>query len=345
MNDLEKILQDQIKTDGAITVADFMAIALGHEKHGYYMKQDPFGKKGDFTTAPEISQLFGEMIAAYIVQSWLAIGSPKDFHLFELGAGRGTLMDDILRTAKKIAPDFFEALTVFIIDMSPTLIKIQKDKLENYNKVKWIDALPETMSTPFFILSNEFLDALPFRQFEAKEGTWFERFIDFNEETNSFEFILKPINDSFEIPKPFAHNKFYELNEYAEEIINKIAGYRKENEGGALFIDYGYQTHNGLKDTLQALGRHEYKDPLENIGDYDLTCHVNFSRLLDIMQELGLKGQCVYQRDFLSTLGIVQRAQQLVSKTPTQKDAINKALNRLLSDDEMGTLFKVLMIG
>lgn len=342
MNALETFIAERIKSKGAMPVDEFIATALGHEHYGYYIKQDPFGKDGDFTTAPEISQLFGEMIANYIAQSWFAYGTPNNFEIYELGPGRGTLMDDVLRTLKTIAEPLYKNLKVYLIDMSPTLIAKQQDKLRPHSNVKWVNRLPDTVKNPFCVIGNEFFDALPVKQFEKIDGQWHERTVIL--EDDQFAFSSKP-SLTPPIPNEFAHNLFYEHNEFAESTIKKIADYKKNAPGGALFIDYGYLTHTGLKDTLQALKNHDYQSPLLNVGEQDITTHVNFSRLLDLMKHYKLDGNCVFQRDFLRTMGIIERAQQLVNKAPDKQDEINISLHRLLGDEEMGQLFKVLMIG
>lgn len=346
---LEKHIINLIEENGAMRLDTFMGIALSHPEHGYYMKQDPFGQAGDFTTAPEISQLFGEMVAVFIIHAWEQMGKPLPFHLYEMGPGRGTLIDDVLRTLKTIQPSLYQALSVTLIETSLALSAKQQEKLDAYNQdldLNWQEELPKKMTGAFFILGNELLDALPIRQFEKQDDQWFERYINYTSENKVLEIVLKPSDDAQSIiPEAFQDNVFYEYNAPAENIISQIANYRKKQSGAALFIDYGYAQQSGLKDTIQALKDHEYQAILDNIGDQDLTAHVNFMRLIEIAQDQGLGAQLTTQAQFLNALGLEQRAKQLALQNPAKAKEIELSVARLCDEDQMGDLFKVLMLG
>lgn len=347
MVDYSKQLQDslhlKIAEEGPIGIDVFMAHALGAPEIGYYMSHDPLGQNGDFTTAPEISQMFGEMIGAWLADVWSQHGSPSDFILLELGPGRGTLMADIVRTCTKV-PGFMEAAQIHLIEMSPVLKEKQQETLATLN-VCWHDdlsGLPDDV--PVFFVANEFFDALPFKQLIYKGGKWAERVIDIRD--GEFVYaeqmtMLDPL-DGINVPLP-EEGKVFELSRPRQDCMADLAQRIKTQTGAGLVIDYGH-VKSGYGDTFQALRGHEFSDPLKDVGQSDLTSHVDFSVLKSAAREQGVDVLGVTrQGDFLLALGIQLRAHQLLQTASGHiaKD-IQKSLHRLVHSDEMGSLFKVM---
>ncbi|WP_417317415.1 class I SAM-dependent methyltransferase [Emcibacter sp.] len=353
MNELKQHLIKLIDLQGPIPLSLYMAEALGNPEHGYYMKQDPFGASGDFITAPEVSQMFGEMIGLWMAQNWLNMGSPSRVHLAELGPGRGTLMADILR-AMKIVPGLQDALTVHLVETSPTLRGVQTEKLAPFTEPLWHDRLSEILETdrdgPLFLVANEFFDALPIRQFQKGDKGWHERLVGLDTSGTDLRFVLSPepvmtpdlVPDALIRAEPGAIS---EICSAAENIVRDLAEHLKDHGGVALFIDYGHD-HHSTGDTFQALEKHEYVNVFEKPGDADLTAHVNFQRLKECAESIGSRvlGP-VTQGDFLTAVGIEQRARSLLLKADEkQKADVMSALKRLISPEEMGSLFKVMAL-
>ncbi len=351
MNKLETYLVKLIEAQGPLNIAAFMAEALGNRRHGYYMKQDPFGRGGDFTTAPEISQMFGEMIGLWHAGNWLNMGSPEKIHLIELGPGRGTLMQDALRSIK-IVPGLLDAIDLHLIEMSPVLRKRQQDALKNYARPIWHDhirdALAAAKGKPVLIIANEFFDALPVRQFQKSEAGWHERLVRLDENRRlSLELAPAPCPEQM-IPAAVLRadiGNIVEICPVAENILAEICEHIHAFGGAALVIDYGHDRH-GVGDTLQAVRDHKYVDILADPGDADLTTHVNFQRLKEVAQDGGLQ---VFgpteQGKFLKAVGIDARAESLLKvATAEQSKDILSALHRLTDDAQMGRLFKVMAL-
>lgn len=346
LNKLEKFIKNQIDLNGPMDIGQFMSIALAHPKYGYYMKQDPFGREGDFTTAPEISQIFGEILGAWVADLWMQMGCPESFTLLECGPGRGTLMVDMLRGAKNVK-GFHEAAQIHLLEISPTLKKIQGEKLFPHRPI-WHDSL-ETLPTgePLIVLANEFLDALPFRQLQKTAEGWQERVVSYEEE-NGFVFALRPVGKALisHIPSHLhsAHpDGVFEIAPARINFIRNLAAHLRENSGVALFIDYG-PMRSGLGDSFQALKDNAYAKPLEDVGNADLTSHVDFEALAQAAGQEGLQiNGPVNQGTFLQNLGIGLRAQKLKrSASKEQGSDIEKSLHRLTDSAQMGKLFKVL---
>lgn len=351
MNALGSYLVKLIKAQGPITMATFMAEALGNAKLGYYMKKDPFGRKGDFTTAPEISQMFGEMVGLWHGVNWLNMESPEKIHLIELGPGRGTLMRDVLR-AMKVIPGLPDAIELHLVEISPVLRKIQAQTLKDHKPPIWhnrvSDALDKAAGEPVLVIANEFFDALPVRQFQKTDHGWHERLVCLGKQQ---ELVLRlaPAASPEQIIPPALHRadegSITEVCKVGENILAEIAEYIQQYCGAALMIDYGHDTH-GTGDTLQAVKNHKYVDILSDPGDVDLTTHVDFQRLKEIAHgyETRTYGP-ENQGAFLKSLGIEHRAQILLdTATEGQKKDILAALHRLTDDGEMGSLFKVLAL-
>ncbi len=337
---LEDIIKAEITQNGPMDVGRFMALCLGHPDYGYYMTRDPFGVQGDFTTAPEISQMFGEMVGAWVVDVWQKLESPSSFTLLECGAGRGTLMADILRTAKAV-PQFLEAVQVVLLETSPVLRVKQKEILSAVSPV-WIESLDDLKKAqPLIVVGNEFLDALPIRQFQKSEGQFREKLIGLNEK-NELSFGLSDIPSQGAFPLDVKEGEITERAPIREAFMRTLCTRLKAYGGAGLFIDYGYNQRHG--DTLQAIKDHQFVSPLDHVGEADLTTHVDFLALRRVCTEEDI---CEYgivkQTDFLKALGIVPRAEILKQKaTPEQKARIAQDLERLIGLDQMGKLFKVM---
>ncbi len=315
-------LKDIIQKEGPIDVGRFMALALGHPEFGYYMTRDPFGRGGDFTTAPEISQMFGEMIGAWVADVWTQMGRP-DFVLLECGPGRGTLMADMMRATKNV-PGFHEACSVHLMEISPVLKDKQAGVLADY-KPMWhagLESVPK--DKPLIMIANEFLDALPVRQFVRDGGAWHERMVDFKDGT----FVFVP-----------EQGEIMEQSPACVDFIKDVSAHLQKTGGAALFIDYGYTSGTG--ESLQAVKNHKYVPVLEDVGNADLTAHVDFAALKEVagVKVLGP----VEQGAFLRKLGIEARAEMLAQKAaPEQKVQLQNALQRLCDSGQMGSLFKVM---
>jgi NADH dehydrogenase [ubiquinone] 1 alpha subcomplex assembly factor 7 len=331
----EKILR-LVRENGPITLAQYTHAALLDPEQGYYVKRDPLGR--DFITAPEISQVFGELIGLCFVRAWEDRGRPGRFLLVELGPGRGTLMADMLRAATKVRPDFVSAADTVLVEISPALRSAQSAAL-NDHAVRWADTLGDVPDdAPLFLIANEFLDALPPRQFVRCADGWHERMI--VERDGALAFALSPDIAARTLPSADP-GKVFEIQEAASAIVANIATRIVSRGGAALLIDYGYCGGSG--DTFQAVKSHTYCDPLEEPGEADLTVHVDFAALSEAArrehaQVLGP----VSQGEFLNTLGISLRAERLKHAAPERSVEIDAAIDRLTSPAQMGKLFKVM---
>jgi SAM-dependent MidA family methyltransferase len=334
-----------IKERGAVTVEQYMQLALSHPDLGYYMSRDPFGATGDFTTAPEISQMFGELIGLWAAEVWSNMGSPDPVHLVELGPGRGTLMSDALRAAR-IVPAFRAALGVWLVETSPTLAAMQHDLLLDCGvAVSWARSLKEVPQGPAIMIGNEFLDALPMRQFVRVNGQWRERTVRVNGDGS----LVFGVADK---PEPYirasaANGEILEVNPTAHRLVFEVAARLVKQGGAALLIDYGHAA-TGFGDTLQALRAHRYVDPLAAPGDCDLTGHVDFAAMA---RSASAAGAAVYgpidQGDFLRAIGIDLRTKALAERaTADRAEEFHRARARLVGkgQGEMGALFKALAI-
>lgn len=337
METLEKLIKSEIKTKGPMDVATFMGLALGHPKHGYYMTRDPLGAQGDFTTSPEICQLFGEMISVCIIEAWMRAGK-HDVHLVELGPGRGTLMADILRTAKN-AQVFLERITVHLVETSPTLRKAQAEKIKPHTAI-WhnsVDTLPT--DAPLLIIANEFFDALPIRQAIMTPRGWQERGIGMEGD----KLVFTSIPTRHTLP-PKQLGAIMEFSPARDAVMTTIAKRLQKQGGMLLALDYGHDIPNAVGDTFQAVRKHQYTSPLENIGESDLTSHVDFAKLAQIAQAEGCNifGP-VTQKYYLETMGIQTRLNNLIAHDPKNGFLANDVA-RITDANGMGTLFKVLAI-
>ncbi|MBP2294893.1 class I SAM-dependent methyltransferase [Azospirillum rugosum] len=350
---LAQHLARRILLDGPLSVAAFMAEALGHPRFGYYMRQDPFGVSGDFTTAPEISQMFGELVGLWCVDTWARLGGPAPFHLVELGPGRGTLMQDALRAAS-LVPAFRQAAQVHLVETSPTLRDRQRQTLKDL-PVTWHDRLDDVPDGPILIIANEFFDALPIRQVQKTNHGWFERLVDLDPDSPPdaprFRFVLEAFGSSGArlVPdrlRDAPEGGVVEVSPASQAVARLIGERLAAQPGAALVIDYGYSHGPAVGDTLQALRRHAYAPVLEAPGEADLTAHVDFAAIAAAARDGGAESfGPVDQGDWLVRLGIHPRASALKrNATAKQAGDIDSSLNRLICHDQMGTLFKVLAL-
>ena len=300
------------------------------------------GAAGDFITSPEISQVFGELIGAWLAQTWVDRGKPKPFNLVELGPGTGTLMKDVLRTLDTI-PTLLNSVSIFLVETSPSLQIQQKTHLKNYS-IQWVRSVIEIPENPIFVIANEFLDALPIRQFKKIGYVWNERVIDVSE-NGRLNFTYLPSSYNAELQLLYSgvpNDVVIESSDAVQNVISILSEKILRNNGAALFIDYGY--FEGFGDTLQAVCNHNYSDPLTNLGQTDLTTQVNFKNIYDTALRKGLRPSSLNsQGDFLKGLGIQLRAESLAQKmTVAQKKLHFSAIDRLIKEDGMGGLFKVM---
>ena len=342
MTPLGLFLRELIAAEGPITVARYMALALGHPVHGYYPTRDPLGRAGDFTTAPEISQMFGELLGLWAAAIWLEMGRPASVALVELGPGRGTLMADALRATRTV-PGFRDAVRVHLVETSPALRGRQRDALAPSGaELAGHEGLGSVPPGPAIVLANEFLDALPVRQFVRQEGAWRERLVGLGPE-GALAFGLAPEAAPGFAAVPGREGDVLEIAETGLELVRSLSGRLAAEGGAALFVDYGH-LRSGLGDTLQALSRHAYADPLANPGEQDLTTHVDFAAVARAARAGGaaVHGP-VGQGAFLRALGIVERAERLAARaSPEAASAVALALARLIGEGtgQMGALFK-----
>jgi SAM-dependent MidA family methyltransferase len=332
----------RIRESGPISIADYMADCLLHPEFGYYSQRDPLGAKGDFTTAPEISQMFGELIGLALAQSWLDQNAPAPFLLAELGPGRGTLMADALRAAARV-PGFLEAAQVWLVEASPALQTAQAATLEAH-KVNWAASLAELPDLPLFLVANEFFDALPIRQFGRTQAGWRERRVGLDA-AGALSFGYGPEGGEADLAHRLDDTRpgdLVELNRPAIAISGEIGARLARRGGAALIVDYG--DWRALGDTFQALKNHAPVNPLDDPGSADLTAHVDFEALALAAAASGARySRLTPQGVFLERLGITARARALAGNgDESLQNAVAAAHRRLTHPDEMGNLFKVI---
>lgn len=342
-------LAARIRRDGPMPLAAFMTHALGDREQGYYRRRDAIGALGDFITAPEISQIFGELIGLWIIAIWEARGAPGRALLVELGPGRGTLLADALRAAGKLRPALREALSLHLVESNETLRDRQREALAALGwEARWHERLEDVPNDALTILvANEFLDALPIRLFERAESAWHERAVALDE-TGRFVWARAPEPLPDEAFPPVCcgapPGSLFETAPAVDSLILEIAARLSASNGAALLIDYGH-TQTRLGQTLQALRRHTRADPLETPGEIDLTAHVDFARVGEVAWSAGLAVHGpVTQGDFLRALGIEQRLARLAAANPARAEELTRAVKRLTGPAEMGSLFKALAL-
>lgn len=338
---LQKQIKTHIKHHGFLTIAQYMKLALDN----YYAKNDPLGKEGDFITAPEISQIFGELIGMWLASNWAEMGSPDDTILVELGAGRGTLLNDFLRATAKV-PNFHTSINIHIVEINETLREQQKQLLEPYNiPIFWHDDIKSLPHKPILLVANEFFDALPIHQFIKRPDGWRERTVTMNQKQELVFGITEQSTPQCAFaPKDYQalnDDALYEFCPQANVIIEALSKHIATHNGAALVIDYGYW-NSAFKNTLQALKSHAYHNPLDDVGEADITAHVNFKHLANTALSAGAKAHLgVTQGQFLETMGIHVRATMLQKNS---SKSIDKDVERLIGADQMGELFKCLAV-
>jgi NADH dehydrogenase [ubiquinone] 1 alpha subcomplex assembly factor 7 len=341
---LEQILAAEIRRAGPLPVARFMTLALHHPIHGYYRTQAPIGAAGDFVTAPELSQAFGEVLGAWLARAWLDLGAPAPFRLVELGPGRGTLIADVLRATRSV-PGFGSGLRLHLVEIGDRLRALQAERLAGID-ASWHDAFAEVPPGPLLLLANEFFDALPVHQLVATGSGWVERRVALAGDCR-LAFDLAEGSAPFDLGLPPAPaGAVAEISPARAELAQAI-GRRLAAEGGvALIVDYGAWAEQPSGDTLQATRNHAPCDPLAAPGMADLTTHVDFRALAEAA---AAGGAAVYgpvpQGAFLAGLGIHLRTAKLLERaTPEQRRELRAALFRLTDASAMGELFKVLVL-
>ena len=337
MTPLGQRLARSIAAEGPMPVARYMAECLAH----YYATRDPLGRGGDFVTAPEIGQVFGELIGLWLADLWLRAGSPARVRLVELGPGRGTLMADLLRATARV-PGFHAAATIHLVETSPAL---RAEQAKRAPQASWHDRLDEIPDdAPLLLVANEFLDALPIRQLVRTDAGWRERMVDLAD--RRFVPCAGPMPLDLLVPadvRPAPAGSIVEIAPAAAAVAGEVAARLAANGGAALFVDYGY-SGPAVGDTLQAVRSHGFADPFADPGEVDLTAHVDFAAVAQAARRARVHGP-VGQGAFLEALGIAQRTAALCANAaPAQAALLRGAADRLTGRDAMGSLFKALAL-
>jgi NADH dehydrogenase [ubiquinone] 1 alpha subcomplex assembly factor 7 len=345
LNEIKKL----IKSSGPMPVWRYMELCLMHPQHGYYVSRDPLGREGDFITAPEVSQMFGELLGLWAASVWRAIGQPPLLRLIELGPGRGTMMSDALR-ALRVLPPLYQLLTIHLVEVNPVLREKQRATLSGVRNITWHDSIDDVLDGPSVIFANEYFDVLPIHQVVRRETGWHERTVELDDNgklvfgyapdpTPRFEVLLPPL------VRAAPGGAVFEWRPDNE--VMKIARRVREQDGAALIVDYGH-LRSDAGDTFQAIARHSFTDPLENPGQADVTAHVDFQALARASEDLGARVHGpVTQGDFLKRLGIEARAASLMAKaSPEAAAEVESALKRLTDSGRggMGSMFKAIGI-
>jgi NADH dehydrogenase [ubiquinone] 1 alpha subcomplex assembly factor 7 len=345
---LRQRLATRLTLGGPMTVADYMSEALANPRHGYYRHRDPLGTQGDFITAPEISQVFGELIGAWLAERWQALGSPGKVLMVELGPGRGTLMADALRATRNVA-GFHAAINLHLVEINETLKQAQSEAIAEYVTARWHDSFASVPDdAPLLLVANEFFDALPIRQLQRTAQDWRERLVTLQGEALRFALAPGPSPLAALLSPTLQANAgaIAELSLPARALARDIGERIVRRRGAALIIDYGYANPR-LGDSLQAVAQHKFADPLAAPGEADLSAHVDFAALA---HSARVAGAMTYgpatQGAFLQALGIGQRLAALAQRADaTQAAVLEAGVQRLIAPQQMGTLFKVLALG
>jgi len=334
------LLRARIRREGPLRLDTYMQMCLADPDHGYWSKARAIGRDGDFITAPEISQVFGELMGVWAAATWQRMGEPAVLRLIELGPGRGTLMADALRAAS-VLPPFLAAVRVHLIEISPALRRMQQRTLASIGlAVAWHAQLAEVPPGPAIVIGNEFLDALPIRQLVFGEGGWRERTVQFDSE-DVLQFGLGEVV-GFQGHAPPRAGDVAELRSGEDAVLGDLEN--RADPVMACFIDYG-PACAGYGDTLQAVRRHAYVDPLSEPGDSDITAHVQFGAFARKARALGLAADGpLTQAEFFGRLGMVERAARLMAANPAGAGQIEGAVQRLLAPTGMGSQCKVMIV-
>ena len=345
MQEKNKIKSSFLPNKQVFRLDKFINKAL-FSKDGYYYKKKVIGKKNDFITSPEISQLFGEIIGVYILYIWKMKINSK-FNFIELGPGKGTLFIDIINSIKKY-PDFIKQANISLIEINKQLLKVQKQKIKGLklDKINWRSSINFKSKLPSIIYSNEFFDCFAVRQFFFKRF-WIEKYVKFNNKNNTYYFTDKKVTNIKLLSKlnEYKKEKLLEKSFEREKYFEKICKFIKQNKGIFITIDYGY-FENIKNFTLQSLSNHKFSNIFENIGEQDISSHVNFRELYRIAKKYNLKiDEACSQRDFLTKYGILERKESLSKNQDIKtKNIIKNEAKRLINNKEMGNLFKFLIV-
>jgi len=342
-------LKDRIARHGPISVHDYMEACLADARAGYYVTRQPIGREGDFITAPEISQIFGELIGGWAAAVWQDMGAPAGAIIAELGPGRGTLMADALRVFKTV-PKLLGSATIALIETSPVLRKAQGETLRGAPaRLQWFERLQDAPLGPLILIANEFIDALPIRQFVRAGATWRERAVCIGAD-DAFVFCAGESVGNDVLPRALREAEadegaIAEIRPAAVSLLDTLAKLAKDAPVAALVIDYGH-AESGFGDTLQAVRGHRFADPLARPGEADLTAHVDFAALRETAKAFGLAAYGpMPQGEFLLKLGLEARLERLCrDATKDQRDALVSGAARLADPRQMGVLFKVLAL-
>ena len=340
--DIEKKIKSQIiLKNKPMRLDNFLTNAL-YNKNGYYYNIKPIGKRNDFITAPEISQMFGEIIGLYLFYIWKTKIKSK-INFIELGPGNGTLFKDIANTVSDY-PDFLDNADIYFIEINRSLKKLQKENFKKYNylNLNWREKIDFRSGRPSIIYSNEFFDCFPVRQFILNKK-WYEKYVDYDEENNKFYFKNKLVNKKLiSYLNLYSKDKILEVSFERNEYFDKICKFIKKNGGVFFTIDYGYFNTN-KNFTLQAIQNHKYSNVLEGVGTKDISSLVNFNDFIKIARNHKLEiDEYCNQGDFLIKYGILEREKKLSEHNDPSK--IKKDLNKLINKNEMGEQFKFLVI-
>lgn len=343
---LAEHLERLIAHDGPQPVSILMELALAHPREGYYSAHPALGAEGDFITAPLTSQMFGEVLGAFALQTWIDLGSPREWHIIELGPGTGALTEDLIRTLK-LRPQALDASRFHLIETSRWLEALQRERLSTRARVEWHSSFEDAPEAPFVLIANEFFDVLSTRQFSRRSGIWFERRV--ARGVDGFEFVSVATNFpvAAEIPEAASapDGRIIEMSGSARAQARLIAERLLRAPGRALIIDYGYSGENH-GDTLQAIERHQKVPVLTSLGTADLSTHVDFGALAREAITMGASAfGPLSQGEFLRRLGIVARHDALAARASTaMRETLARQLHRLTAPDAMGDLFKVLAL-
>lgn len=344
-NHLAERLRKQIRSTGPLSISHYWVQCLFDPSDGYYTTREPFGTEGDFTTAPEISQMFGEMLAVWWLET-VQQNNIGNIALVEIGPGRGTLMADMLRTIAKLDPNAAQKFDVHMVETSDRLTLMQQEKLKSYDfSITWhktIDTLPQKS---LGIIANELFDAIPMRQFVNTTNGWQERCVSINDH-GEFGFVIGSTTlDTGVLPKDHGSQPIGAIFEHAparEAMMQLIATHLNQFGGFGLFIDYGH-SESGFGDTLQAMKNHKFINALEDQGLVDITSHVDFAALANVAKNHTLRTYApIEQGAFLLRLGLKTRLERLVLLRPEHRENFVTAFERLTENAQMGSLFRVL---
>lgn len=348
MTPLGRRIAALIEATGPISVADYMAMCLFDPQHGYYTTREPFGRDGDFITAPEISQMFGEIVGVWLVTAWRTLGSPMPVTIAEIGPGRGTLAKDMLRTIRRIAPDLHARADVALIETSPRLADIQRTTLgAEAARVTWHERVDTLPRQPLLIVGNELFDAVPIRQYVRTSQGWNERLVVLDDEGGlAFAAGLSTLDGDLLPPdaETAPPGAIVEVAPTRSAVMDAIATRITADGGAGLFVDYGHD-RSAVGDTLQAMRGHAFDPVLAHPGEADLTAHVDFDALAREARRHGLETGVLTQGDFLLRMGLLERAGRLgAGADGATQDRIRGEVERLAAPEAMGTLFKALCI-